>query len=84
MTQQSIIQDIVHSHTELSLTEEQALDIWGESRAELQNMNATVILDQMANAGGPIAEMAENILLEIILSTRSFKKTQLNATAFLP
>lgn len=83
MKKERIIQDIVHSHCELSLTEDQASAIWEQSRAELKQMNANVIMDQM-ESDGPTAEMAENILLEIILSTPAFKNTQLNAMSFQP
>jgi hypothetical protein len=47
-------------------------------------MNATVILDQMDKNDGPDSNMAENILLEIALSTPSFHATHLNAVAFIP
>lgn len=84
MTHKQIIKDIIHSHCELDLTDEQASAIWAESRKELEQMNATVILDQMDKNDGPDSNMAENILLEIALSTPSFQATHLNAVSFIP
>lgn len=83
MTQQRIIQDIVHSHFELDLTDEQANNIWEESRVALKEMNAGLILEQIESDQSPEVEMAENILLEVILSTRSFQSTKLSSNYFL-